>query len=267
MAKNLLFFTFIILFHFNCSNIFTSNSSEDQIAHLQITQAFILNHPIGDPYNPNARFNFSGEISAGDDIYLEKLLLNGASCSDSVKTKQKPGKIIFSTKNRMTFSDNYIFMELTTNLGKIIAKESIPAPMPMITKSCGDTLHLNDSLVVSWPKTDADFYTITGQYTSFSDNGNFYPLPIDIAIDTVTNQTDFSFDFMTFDKNGHLLLEIAAVNGPYKSADEYNIDGDGKGALTVSSVPQMLIIPVGDGGFSPIDFPDSTGWYDDYPDF
>ena len=118
---------------------------------------------------------------------------------------------------------------MRTSHGQLQGTISYPDTITALTLSEYDTLQIGQSLTVSWPGSEADFYYISLSYSWRDDDSNWRYT----YIDTFAAGHSITFPGSIFSYNGEIYwIRVQAMSGPLPAAGSAgNMSGDGSGFL------------------------------------
>ena len=215
------------------SNSYWDDQSDEEVF-VENTMAWGV--VFGDPI-PEFNYIKLGETTfSGDDYYEYYPGYVGFGFGDDA---DEPAMI--------TSNFNPLSVEVKTSLGKLNGSISLPDTIISLELSEHDTLQIGESFTISWPGSNAEFYSVYCNYEWRDENENWHWEDLN---DFVTGNS-ITYLGSIFSHNGEIdYIHVQPMNGPLPEAGaEGNMSGDGSGFLyyLVGSVRHYEEIIVGTG--------------------
>lgn len=223
----------IMFVHAEHRNYYWDNQSDEEVF-VENTMAWGV--VFGDPIPEFNYFKLGETTFSGDDYY-----------------EYYPGFVNFSPSYyadepaMITSNFNPLSVEVKTSLGKLSGSISLPDTIISLELSEYDTLQIDESFTISWPESNAEFYSVYCDYEWRDENGNWHWEDLS---DFVTGNS-ITYLGSIFLHNGEIdYIVVQPMNGPLPEAGaEGNMSGDGSGFLyyEVEAIRHYEEIIVGTG--------------------
>lgn len=233
-------------------------SSDDETVASAITYVFADHTPYYDKMRTESFRDWTttvyGSVTADPMPLFEYVRVNEQYFSGSHYCTYYPRRLYFggwsSGSTPITVSSGFdpIDISVCTSAGEVAGTMSLPVTISLLHFSEEDSLELGESLMVSWPGANADFYRFTLQYAWRDTTGS--PARYEYA-DSLVAGPAVVVDGSFFSHDGVIgIVDVQPINGPYPEAGTSgNMSGEGTGFLYYSTINTWVdaAIVVGDG--------------------
>jgi len=226
----------LALLFVGCDDLLTDSDESSQFIYIYLSNSDEYYDDEDKEWVDGENTSASGWIDSDPYCEFNYLKLDTLSFIGDEYTELLLGYKYFPTNNksmRIMSNFNSIDVELKTSLGKVEKRIALPDTIMTLGLSATSNLPLSSPFTISWAGSNADFYSVSLDYSYKDENDNWeYEY-----LTEYTSDNNYTFSGSIFSYNGDIdYIRVQPINGTMPEVGgKGNMSGDGSGFLYYGS--------------------------------
>jgi len=222
----------LALLFVGCDDLLTDSDESSQFIYIYLSNSDEYYDDEDKEWVDGENTSASGWIDSDPYCEFNYLKLDTLSFIGDEYTELTLGYKYFPTNNksmRIMSNFNSIDVELKTSLGKVEKRIALPDTIMTLGLSATSNLPLSSPFTISWAGSNADFYSVSLDYSYKDENDNWeYEY-----LTEYTSDNNYTFSGSIFSYNGDIdYIRVQPINGTMPEVGgKGNMSGDGSGFL------------------------------------